>query len=326
MWCVSKFAVNYTARCVVALGWLMASVALHLPALAADFKEQAVDISGLQGTLVRPASRGAHPAVLIVGAAGPLDRDGNNPPGIRTNSYKLLAEALGNAGITSLRYDKRGVGSSAAAAVQGVELTVNIYAADVATTANWLSTQSDVSKVVIIGHSDGALQALMAADLTKVASFVLLSAPGREPGIGLRDQLVRQPMSEADRAAGLSIMNALESDIDIGVVPANLQDMFRPSMQPLLRSILRLDPQMLLVNRREPVLIIGGGADRQITKADFDALIVARRDATTLWSANMTHTLKSADPADPRQLNISTDSARPLAPDVAAAIIAFVRR
>jgi uncharacterized protein len=308
------------------ISWFVGSVLVPGPTIAADFKDQVVDVGGLKGTLVRPATTGNHPAVLIVGAAGPVDRDGNNPPGVRTNNYRLLAEALGQAGITSLRFDKRGVGGSAALAAGSAELTVNNYAADVATTANWLSTQSGVSKVIIVGHRDGALQALMAADLTKVAGFVLLSAPGREPGIGLREQLVRQPLPEVDREAGLSIMNALESDIDIGIVPANLQEMFRPSMQPLLRSILRLDPQMLLVNRREPVLIVGGGADTQVTRADFDALVAARRDASTLWSPSMTHTLKATDPADPRQLSVNTDSTRPLAADVVAAVVAFVRR
>jgi uncharacterized protein len=322
MWCVN----GCHLRRFLLVGWIIGGALLPAPTIAADFKEQSVDVGGLKGTLVQPPTSGSHPAVLIVGAGGPLDRDGNNPPGTRTNNYRLLAEALGQAGITSLRFDKRGVGGSAALAASGAELTVNNYAADVATTANWLSAQVGVSKVIIVGHRDGALQALMAADLTQVAGFVLLSAPGREPGIGLREQLARQPLPEVDREVGLSIMNALESDIDIGVVPVNLQEMFRPSMQPLLRSILRLDPQMLLVNRREPVLIVGGGADTQVTRADFDALGAARRDALTLWSPNMTHTLKTADPADPRQLNISTDSARSLATDVVAAIIAFVRR
>jgi uncharacterized protein len=294
------------------------------PALAGG-KAQAVDVGGLKGTLLRPVQPVTHPAVLIVGGAGPLDRDGNNPPSVSTDTYKLLAEALADAGIASLRYDKRGVGSSVAATA-GAELSVNDYAADVAAMANWLSGQAGISKVVIAGHRDGALQGLIAADLTKVAAFILLGAPGREPGIGLRELLSRQFLSEADRAAGNSIMNALESDIDTGVVPANLQDIFRPSVQPLLRSILRLDPQMLLVNRREPVLIIGGGADNQVTRADFDALLAARRDALAHWSDRMTQVLKNADAQDPRQLNVNTDPARPLAADMVAAIVGFVKK
>jgi uncharacterized protein len=309
-----------------AIGLIGAMSIGAMAATAAEYKEQTVDVGGLKGSMMRPATAASHPAVLIVGASGPLDRDGNNPPGIRTDTYKLLADALADAGIASLRYDKRGVGASAPAAPAGAELAVNDYAADVAAMANWLSAQSNVSKVILAGHSDGALQALMAADLTKAAGFVLLAAPGRAPGINLREQLSRLPLSETDRAFGRSIMDALESGIDIGLIPANLLEMFRPSKQPLLRSILRLDPQLLLVNRREPVLIVGGGADAQATRADFDALLAARRDAVTLWSAAMTHTLKDADPADPRQLNVNADPTRALAPDVVAGIVAFVRR
>src|SRR5690349_21737010 len=63
------------------------------------------------GTLVRPAGPGPFPAVVMVAGSGPTDRDWNSPllPG-SNGSARLLAEALAQAGIASLRYDKRASG------------------------------------------------------------------------------------------------------------------------------------------------------------------------------------------------------------------------
>ena len=71
------------------------------------------------GTLVRPAGPGPFaeqplgaPAVVMVAGSGPTDRDWNTPllPG-SNGSARLLAEALAQAGIASLRYDKRPSGT-----------------------------------------------------------------------------------------------------------------------------------------------------------------------------------------------------------------------
>ena len=47
-------------------------------------------------------------------APGPTDRDGNNPLGITSASYRLLAEALAEQGVSSVRIDKRGMFGSKA--------------------------------------------------------------------------------------------------------------------------------------------------------------------------------------------------------------------
>ena len=57
-----------------------------------------------------------YPVVLIIPGSGPTDMDGNSAalPG-KNNSLKYLAEGLAGKGIASLRYDKRGIASSASA-------------------------------------------------------------------------------------------------------------------------------------------------------------------------------------------------------------------
>src|SRR5579872_7033963 len=66
------------------------------------------------GTVVRPFGPGPFPAVVMIAGSGPTDRDWNSPllPG-SNGSARLLAEALAQAGIASLRYDKRASGPRA---------------------------------------------------------------------------------------------------------------------------------------------------------------------------------------------------------------------
>src|SRR5215471_7178832 len=67
-----------------------------------------LDSTTVYGTLVKPSGPGPFPAVVMVAGSGPTDRDWNSPLLPGTNgSARLLAEALAQARIASLRYDKR---------------------------------------------------------------------------------------------------------------------------------------------------------------------------------------------------------------------------
>src|ERR1043165_2032733 len=73
-----------------------------------------LEATTVYGTLVRPSGPGPFPAVVMVAGSGPTDRDWNSPLLPGTNgSARLLAQALAQAGIASLRYDKRASGPHA---------------------------------------------------------------------------------------------------------------------------------------------------------------------------------------------------------------------
>ena len=73
-----------------------------------------LDSTTVYGMLVKPTGPGPFPAVVMVAGSGPTDRDWNSPllPG-SNGSARLIAEALAQAGIATLRYDKRGSGPHA---------------------------------------------------------------------------------------------------------------------------------------------------------------------------------------------------------------------
>ena len=86
------------------------------PLAAADFKAEPVEVKvpagTLKGTLVVPDGMGPLPVAIIHAGSGPTDRDCNQPVMLKTDAFKMLAEALAAKGIATLRIDKRLIGAS----------------------------------------------------------------------------------------------------------------------------------------------------------------------------------------------------------------------
>lgn len=274
-------------------GALLAALALLTGAAGAE-NVRDVEINGLAATFVAGKAKAASVGVVMIAGSGPTDRNGNSALGLRTDTYRLLAEALAERGISSVRYDKRGVAGSAAAAMNEAALRVTHLADDTVAVAAWLRGRPGIASVVVMGHSEGGLLALLGAGRIKPAAIVLLSTPGRRLGPILREQFARPGNHPATAAEALRILAALERGEDVPDVSPQLAPAFRPSVQPYLRSVMTVDPAALAAKTSQPILIVGGGRDIQIGKSDFDGLLAARSDAVAYWDPGMGHTLKDA--------------------------------
>jgi pimeloyl-ACP methyl ester carboxylesterase len=305
---------------------LMALVVSGQPAAAETPRSETVAVDGIGATFTRPDK--AAVAVLILPGSGPTDRDGNSVVGLQTDAYKHLAEALAKSDIASLRYDKRGIGASrqraSGAGVKEDELTIQTSAGDAVALVGWAAKQPGISRVVLVGHSEGAIVALLAARQTKVDRIALLTAPGFPLGQVLRKQFSRQPIPEDTMAGILRTLEALEAGKDPGHLEPPLDQLFRPSVQPFLRSVLTLAPPALLKDVGVPVLVVGGGSDQQLGRFDFDELTSARPGVEALWIPAMAHTLKPQAPDDDKQTRAYTDRTLPLAQELVDGLVKFI--
>jgi pimeloyl-ACP methyl ester carboxylesterase len=216
-------------------------------------------------------------AVILPGS-GPTDRDGDNPLGVRAATYRLLAEGLAAEGIASLRIDKRGIGASAAAARSEAELRFNDYVADARAWTSEAVRRTGRPCAWLIGHSEGALVATLAAENnSEICGLVLLSGAGRPAMTVMREQFGAAP--EPVRGQALSILDRLERGETVMDVPPALAAAFRPSVQPYLASWAVLDPAEALSRYRGPVFIGQGETDLQTRETDAQALKAARPDA-----------------------------------------------
>ncbi len=97
-------------------------------------------------------------------------------------------------------------------------------------------------------------------------------------------------------------------------------------MQPFLRSLFAIRPAEELAALRMPVLVIGGGTDLQVGRADFDALSAARQDIESRWFDSMNHVLVDASADHPANLATYRDASLPLTDGLSDAIAEFARR
>jgi pimeloyl-ACP methyl ester carboxylesterase len=279
----------------------------------------------VHGTLLLPSGDGPFPAALIIAGSGPTDRDGNSAalPG-QNNSLRLLAEALAEHGIASVRYDKRGIGESAPGAPQEADLRFDTYVDDAAAWVQRLREDSRFSTVSIIGHSEGSLIGMVAAQRTPVDAFVSIAGVARPAFELLREQLLPQLPRELWEASE-RILNSLVIGELAGEVPPALFALYRPSDQPYLISWFRYNPVEEIAQLDVPVLIVHGTTDIQVSTEDAQRLHLARPDAELAVIEGMNHILKSVS-LDPIQQQASySDPMLPVAPDLIERVSAFLQ-
>lgn len=300
------------------------------PARAAEQPIQLDTPSGtLFGTLSLPGATATPPArvpvVLIIAGSGPTDRDSNNPllPG-HNDCLKMLAAALADAGFASVRYDKRGVAASRAAAVSEAALRFDTFVDDAAAWIVKLRADARFGRMIVIGHSEGALVGMLAAQRGGVDGYV--SVAGIADGLGavLRKQLAGKLPPDA-AAASERILATLEGGQTSADVPAALVAFYRPSVQPYLVSIMRYQPAQQMARLRVPTLIVQGTADVQVGVEQARALKAARPDAALALIPGMNHMLKDVGDDPARQQASYGDPSMPLHPQLAPAIVGFLR-
>lgn len=279
--------------------------------------------SALHGTLTQPEGAASVPGVLIISGSGPVDRDGNLP-GVVNNSLKLLAHGLADHGIASLRIDKRGIGASRAAGPREAELRFDTYVSDAVAWLEMMRRQPRIGRVAILGHSEGALVATLAAQRTTIDRLILLAGAGEPVGKGIERQLAAADMPMQLRDITHQIITALQQKQPVPDVPPALAALFRPSVQPYLASWLPFDPAVELTRVRVPVLVVQGTTDFQITVNDAKRLVAVRPDAILTLIEGMNHVLKQA-PVE-RTANIATyaNPDLPLASELLPAMTAFL--
>ena len=282
----------------------------------------------LEGTYL---DAGKHtPVVLIIPGSGPTDRDGNNPLGITAAPYRLLAEALATQAVSSVRIDKRGLGGSKGAVADGNKVTIADYVTD---THNWIAAirkRTGVKCVWVLGHSEGSLVALAAAQQPDgMCGVISVSGAGRKLSDVICDQLRANPANAPLLDQAMAALDALEKGqhVDVsGMNPALLR-LFAPQVQDFLIDDFRHDPAKLAASLKLPLLIVQGERDIQISAADARALAAAQPKAKLVLVPAMNHVLKDVA-NDERSANVATysDFSLPVDSALVDAVASFVKR
>lgn len=279
----------------------------------------------IAGTLLMPKAAGVVPLAVIIPGSGPTDRNGNSPliPGAN-NSLKLLAEGLASHGIASLRYDKRGVGASAAASVGEAQLRFDNSADDAAAWVDRLRQDPRFSTITIVGHSEGALVGLLAAQKSATDGYVSIAGAGRPADKILREQLSRQLPPDLLAVANRAL-DKLAAGSLVDSVPRQLLALYRPSVQPYLISWLKINPQTEIGKLAIPVLITQGTLDAQVPESDAKLLATAQPKAKLIVVEGMNHVMKRAAPDQASQAKSYSDPSLPIPSELIDGVSAFIK-
>ncbi|WP_347354141.1 alpha/beta fold hydrolase [Intrasporangium sp.] len=281
----------------------------------------AVGADRLAGALLRPEGDGPFPAALLVPGSGPVDRDSNHRR-MRLDVTRELAHALADAGVLSLRYDKRGVGESRAAG-DWRRFGVHDRFDEAAEALGFLRTRPEVDQaaVFVLGHSEGALAAaaLGAADQS-LAGVVLLSASAT---VG-SELLLWQSRQIAPSLPGpvRLLLRLMRTDLTTKV--ARNHERLRSTTTDIARvagvrtnarwarEFLDLDPCENLARITSPVLAITGTKDLQVDHHDLDRIADVVRGPAQTWAApDLTHLLRR-QPGEPSLRAYRSELARPV--------------
>jgi pimeloyl-ACP methyl ester carboxylesterase len=282
----------------------------------------------LAGTFLDAGTKA--PVVLIIPGSGPTDRDGNNPLGITAAPYRLLAEALGAKGVSSVRIDKRGMFGSKTAVADANAVTIGDYAADAHAWVAAIRERTGAKCVWVLGHSEGALVALAAAEQPDgICGVILVSGAGRKLGDVIREQLRANPANAPLLDSAMAALDSLEAgkQVDVSGMHPALQKLFAPQVQGFLIDMFRRDPAKLAASLKLPLLIVQGERDLQVSVADAKTLAAAQPRAKLVLVPTMNHVLKDVE-SDDRAANLATygNSALPVDSTLVDAIADFVKR
>ena len=204
---------------------------------ANDYKILSFDNHPIHGTLFNSNESSPFLAIIIAGS-GPTDRDGNNSS-MKSNYLKMLAEELNKNGISSFRYDKRGVSKSLGDIKSPNEIQFLDYVNDAKSIINHFKDTKKYKKIVIIGHSEGSLIGMLAS---KSIADGFISIAGA--GVDYLTLIQRQLSNRAPYIKSMSdpIIEQLKKNKLVDSVPPMLNNLFGTNLQRFLIDASSYDP------------------------------------------------------------------------------------
>lgn len=305
----------------------------RVPSNSSEEAVQLVTETGIiHGTLLLPEGE-KPPVALIIAGSGASDRDGNASPGpgmptLELNVLKLLAIGLANEGIASVRFDKRGIGESHYEGFNEADLRFETYLSDVVGWVTQLQASDRFSNIVLIGHSEGALLAKLAALEVSVSGVVSLAGAGIPADELILEQIEKQLDEYPEAATVMEQLKAtlisLKAGEELTNVPPILQGLFRESVRDYMRSWFKYDPREVASKLDVPLLVVQGSTDLQVMEENGRKLADANLDANLVEIDQMNHVLKEAGEAILQQMMVMSDPNAPLHKELVPVVVLFI--
>ncbi len=277
--------------------------------------------NNVYGTLLIPENETQVPLVILFTGSGPNDRNGNSTM-TRNDSHKQLAQALFQNKIATYRYDKRTF-TQIKKGKPDPNTSFDDFVKDAEAVINHFTADKRFSKIILAGHSQGSLVAMLAMK-EKIAGFISLAGPAET----IDKTIVRQIAGQApglDKQAQEIFYKMKAQDGLVNDVPVYLLSILGPSIQPFMKSWMIYDPITEIKKLSIPVLLINGTRDRQVDVADAKMLQEAKPDAQLLIIKDMGHLFKKVPADDVIAAKSYNDPSFPLHEELVPAMVTFIQ-
>ncbi|WP_339610403.1 alpha/beta fold hydrolase [uncultured Planktosalinus sp.] len=289
-----------------------------------EYSEEKININDLiEGTLLLPDAEKQSSLAIIIQGSGPTDRDGNQP-NAKNNSLKYLAEGLSKNGIATFRYDKRLVKLARTGKLKEEEISFDQFIEDAEEISTYFQDQNRFKNIIIIGHSQGSLVGMVTAYRNQTDAFISIAGAGQEIDDVIVEQLQRQAPALVDDA------RQSFDDLRVNGIAMNygegLASIFRPAIQPFMRTWMLYNPQTEIAKLEIPVLILNGTEDVQVDEEEARLLHIAKPNAEMYLIENMNHVLKEIAEGDTMDNYKSyNETKRPVMPELIDKISGFIK-
>ena len=279
----------------------------------------------IYGTLLQPekAKKGSN-IVLLISGSGQINRDGNFVQGGGTNAFKMLADSLRKAGISSVRYDKRGTGESFNALKSESDLNFNDLVSDVVAFVAKIKSSKKFDKIFIAGDNEASLIAMVAANKTKVDGLISIAGTADAGDEVLRKQI---KANVGPRALEIdSVLEVLKSGNKVVIENKYLMTTFRTSIQNYMISWFPYDPKKEISKLNIPILLLYGARDLQVSEDDVQKLKDSKKGATMIVLPEMNHVLKDVSADRDENVKSYNNLNMPLSAGLSQEIIKFCKQ
>ena len=256
---------------------------------------------------------------MLISGTGSLDRDGNSMF-LKTNLYKDLSDMFVELGFVCIRYDKRGTHESK---VKNLNFGLSDLVNDAATIIKNVKKLDyvDNEKIVICGHSEGAMIATLLTQKENLKGIILLGGAcmGLKEASLYQNYLVLEQVKDMKGILGWYLRKTLKSDkieeqvsepFDIAEKTQKDKFFYKGSILPTkyLREHHKLTDKEyieLLKSYKGKILAITGKSDVQ---ADYRKLqsIESLENATIFTPEELNHMLRDIEDK-PNIMNIKKE-------------------
>ena len=302
--------------------WFILLFFISLEAFSQEKNYDSLQVSidpEVQGTLLSPKGENQPPLAILIAGSGPTDRDGNQAL-FKNNSLKYLAEGLAQKGIATFRYDKRVIAQINKATVQEEKMTFEDEVNDALLVINHFKDK--YKKIILIGHSEGALVGLLVAQRVVVSKFVSISGAGNSSATLIEEQIGKNAPQLKEESQ--KIISQLRKGELVDNISPYLAPVFRKSVQPYLISWFKYEPTKEIAKLQIPILIVQGTNDLQVEDKEAQLLKEAQPKAQLLLIEGMNHVLKKVKTLEENQLSYLNPDL-PISGELVEGIASFIK-